>query len=120
MGATSSGAAPTQWEDWDEFINADKKRIVMEATQKMEKQRDDLRALQAGSNRWAARNGPASKEKDEDDAYEKVEKKEVLRGWDLAWEGANEVTSSATTEERPTKMAEEEGRGSNEDHDGPY
>merc|ERR1712085_125992 len=148
---TSGGAAHTQWEDWDEVVNADKKkivmeaiqkkpfwlrkkenddvresvdadkkRIVMEATQKTEKQRDDLRELQAGPNRWAARNVPASKEKDEDDAYEKVEKKEASVGWNLAWEGANEVTSSAMTEERPTKMAKGEGRGSNEDHDDPY
>merc|ERR1712085_3776 len=93
--ATSSGAAHTQWESWNEVVDADKKRIVMEAlqkkpfwlrhmeseavrksvdadnkriaieaTQKIEKQRDDLRALQAGSNRWAARKEPASEEKD--------------------------------------------------------
>merc|ERR1712085_206561 len=32
--ATSSGAAHTQWESWDEVVDADKKRIVMEALQK--------------------------------------------------------------------------------------
>merc|ERR1712086_212384 len=45
---TSGGAAHTQWEDWDEAINADKKRIVMEAIQKKpfwlrKKESDDVR-----------------------------------------------------------------------------
>merc|ERR1712194_961492 len=111
---------PTKWEVWDDFINADKKKIVMEAIKKTEKGRDDFRALQSGSNRWAARNGPATKEKDEDDAYEKIGKKEEKRGWDLAWDGEDEVPFSATTEERPLKMAKGEGRGSSEDHEDPY
>ena len=144
--ATSSGAAQTQWESWDEVedaikkkklieeirkkpywnrhkededvrqaIDADKKRIVMEDIQNRTKQRDDLRELQAGSNRWAARKEPASKEKDEDDAYEKVETREASVGWDRAWEAASGATSSPITEERPKKMAKGEGRGFNEE-----
>merc|ERR1712194_482932 len=116
---TSSLAALLKWEAWDEFVNADKKRIVMEELQKREKGRDDLRELQAGSKRWAARSKPATKEKDEDDAYEKIGKEEKKSGWDLAWDGEDEVTSSATTEERPKKVAKGEGRGSSEDHKAP-
>merc|ERR1712194_927848 len=148
--ATSSGAAHKQWEDWDDVVDADKKRMAIEAfkkkpfwlrhmedeavrksvdaenkrleveaTQTVEQQRDSLRELQAGSNRWAARKEPASEEKDEDDAYEKVETKEELVGWNRAWEAASGATSSPMTEERPKKMAKGEGRGFNEDDDEP-